>query len=77
MCKQTIIIPELQMQAILYHLRDNCIVIEALRMSIGSFTVANLGYLATRSGDSKRVFATVKLPMDVRKASNTIQLSLF
>jgi hypothetical protein len=70
---------------------DNCIVYENFTASIGDLMVANIHLLAPRSiGDlmvanirlllryrraSKRIFATIKSPIDAVKFSNTIQLS--
>jgi len=59
------------------YLGDNCIVFENFTASIGDLMVANWVYWQRVSGASKRIFATIKTPVDAVKFSNTIQLSPF
>ena len=58
-------------------LGDNCIVVENFTASIGNLVITNWVYWQHVSGASKRIFATIKSPIDAVKFSNTIQLSPF
>ena len=53
------------------------IVFDIFTASIGDLMVANWVYWWRVSRASKRIFATIKSPIDVVKLSNTIQLSPF
>ena len=58
-------------------LRNNSTVLEELEVSIVDLTVANAVFLATRSGASKTIFATVKSTVDTDNSSNTVLLFIF
>jgi hypothetical protein len=60
-----------------FKLEDNCIVFENFTASIGDLMDANLVYWRRDSGASKRIFATIKSPIDAVKFSNALQLSPF